>query len=236
VDKTGFLGGLRWRHEDEAWESVVRGVQKISEEISAKLIQESKEEQVIFKKNQHEVLALSRKLYLSRERNYEEKLNLYNEIHGLGYKKGGFDKKTGGFLQIHPDHNPVKVDVNKKIGRELIRFGKEVLLLRDIRKEGNSPDALINGQFWQLKNITNSNLTRGIQHAIRYGKREAGNILCRVEADNFKMHELTLGIDTALKTDLKERVENVWILVKGKLIEIKRNEILTKKYLNFFYF
>lgn len=146
-----------------------------------------------------------------------------------GYKKIGFDNKTGGYLVEHPNQNPQERDDNRKMGTAFMKLGNPVDLI-EIKTNKKTPDAIVSGLLWEFKKI-NGGVKNGVQLQIKRGKKQAERISIELPTE-FNVRELTLAIYTAvIKNDLNEKVKELAFLIKGKLVRITRKEIEDGSYI-----
>lgn len=160
--------------------------------------------------------------------------NEFEQFGEQGYIKVVFHEENGGYLVIHPDHGQNEWEQNKEIGRLLAEHGEAVLLLSN-QPYRRSCDALRNGVEWEFKTITSLNIGRAVQQALRRGKEQSPNILCFIRTEDVRLHEVSFGIDAAVKKDTLLKIQRIAILFpNGKLIEIERidvkNGIMMKKF------
>lgn len=152
----------------------------------------------------------------------------------MGYVQVVFEEETGGFVVIHPDHGQHEWEQNKQIARMLAAHGDAIVLM-PAKPDLTNYDATRNEEAWEFKTVRVSNIENALQDAIRRGKKQASNILCFIDSDNWEVHQITLGIYTAVKFDLKIQAVRLAILFRsGKLVEMTREEVRNGAFRNLF--
>ena len=146
------------------------------------------------------------------------------------YIKKYYDEKTEGFVVIHRAHGFNELYGNETIAISLAKLGKRVVLLPN-EADGISADAEVDNEIWEFKTISNTrNLSNRIHKVISKGKHQSSNVLIYI-AQLYKSHEITKGIDNAVRVDSNELIQKIAILFQdGRLIFVKREEVTDKSF------
>ncbi len=119
-----------------------------------------------------------------------------------------------------------------EIAIHLANLGKIIIFKQEIVNQKNA-DALVDDELTEFKTIKRAeNFKRAIERDLSQGKKQADNILLFIKQD-FVMHDLYHGIETALKYDTHNKIQSIQILfMNGELLRFSRSEILNYSYRN----
>lgn len=154
----------------------------------------------------------------------QQSRQLYDDA-SLEYERHYFDQKTGGFVLIHQNHNTTISEVFVAI--VLARKGKRVKLLSEQFEQGKKiPDAQIDGEFWEFKELCNATNVRGAtQRDIRQGRKQAGNIAYHINQD-YEISRINAGIESAIRFDDKRLLKRITLIFNnGSSESLTREEI-----------
>ncbi len=156
--------------------------------------------------------------------NIEESREFYNNI-DKEYERYYFDEITGGFVIIHQNHN---ITVSEMfVALVFAKLGKQVKLLSEQTGEGmKTPDAEIDGELWEFKELKNALNVRGAtQRDIRNGRKQARNIAYHLNQD-YNIDDINGGIESAIRFDPQRLVEKITLIFNDEtLITLTREEI-----------
>ncbi len=112
------------------------------------------------------------------------------------YERLHFDQQSGGFVLVHNDHNRDNAFSSELfVARVFARRGNRVKLLDESDAfPGKHPDANINGEIWDFKEIANAeNIAGATQQQIRRGKKQADNVTLYVNQE-FNIADVNLVV------------------------------------------
>jgi hypothetical protein len=130
------------------------------------------------------------------------------------YERYYFDESTGGFVLVHERHNRGEsFDSELFVAKVFATNGSQVTLLDESDAiESKRPDAEIDGEIWDFKEIRNAeNMAGAVQQSIRRGKKQADNIALHLN-QNFDIAKINQGVVTssyAYREILKVAIVNV---------------------------
>ncbi len=154
----------------------------------------------------------------------EESREIYQNS-GSEYQRYYFDEDTGGFVLIHQEHKLTDSEVF--VAETFARQGRRVKLLSEQNLEGiKTPDAELDGEFWEFKELRNARNVRGaVQQDIREGKKQARNIAYYINQD-FNILDINAGIQTAIRFDESRLVQQITLIFRtGSLKTLTRSEL-----------
>lgn len=144
---------------------------------------------------------------------------------GEEYERYYFDEDTGGFILIHRDHNTTDSEIF--VAKILARSGKQVKLLTE--KMGNrvkTPDAEINGELWEFKELKNAiNIRGATQKDIRTAKKQAPNIGYHINQEH-EINRINAGIESALRFDSEKLIQTITLIFNTENFETLTREEL----------
>ncbi|MDF0557021.1 hypothetical protein [Kamptonema sp. UHCC 0994] len=89
------------------------------------------------------------------------------------YQRYYFDEGAGGFVLVHSEHN--LNDSERFVAEILAKMGKRVILLSERAAEGvKTPDANIDGEVWEFKELTeeSKSLKNRVQEGISKSRKQ----------------------------------------------------------------
>ena len=142
--------------------------------------------------------------------NIQESRKVYDSF-SEEYQRYYFDELTGGFVLIHQNHNTTPSEIF--VAQIFAQSGKQVKLLSEQTKEGfKTPDALIDGELWEFKELKNAiNIRGATQKDIRNGRKQAGNIAYHLNQD-YNIDDINAGIQSAIRFDPQKLVEKITLI------------------------
>ncbi len=158
-------------------------------------------------------------------------MQIFESFDSTIYIKEYYDFDTHGFVVIHKTHGLNELEGNKKIALLLAKLGLCVVLLPNL-SDSIASDASIDGEMWEFKTISiTGNLSNRVHKVISKGKHQAAKILIYI-AQSYTMHEISKGIDNAVRVDKSELIKEIGILFEdnGRLIIVKREEVIDKSF------
>ena len=141
------------------------------------------------------------------------------------YKRHYFERNTGGFVLIHKNHNTSLSEIF--IAEVLARQGKRVKLISEqLATGGKVPDAEIDGQFWEFKELSTATNIRGAtQRDIREGRKQARNIAYHINQD-YDINPINAGIESAIRFDEQRLLEKITLIFNnGQSETLTREDI-----------
>lgn len=156
--------------------------------------------------------------------NIEKNREVYNNA-GQEYERYYFDEISGGFILIHQNHNLTESEIF--VARIFAQSGKKVTLLSEQTEEGvKTPDAEIDQELWEFKELKNAiNLRGATQRDIRNGRKQAGNIAYHINQD-YDISRINAGIESALRFDQERLVQKITLVFNDNKIETLTREEL----------
>ena len=154
----------------------------------------------------------------------EESREIYQNA-GSEYQRYYFDEDTGGFVLIHQEHK--LTDSELFVAETFAGQGSRVKLLGEQNLEGiKTPDAELDGEFWEFKELRNAINVRGaVQQDIREGKKQARNIAYHINQD-FNIVDINAGIQTAIRFDENRLVQQITLIFRtGSFKTLTRSEL-----------
>lgn len=144
---------------------------------------------------------------------------------GEEYKQYYFDDRTGGFVLIHQNHNTT--DSELFIAQVFAKLGKKVKLLSEQTEIGmKTPDAEIDGELWEFKELKNAINVRGAtQRDIRNGRKQARNIAYHINQD-YNINDINGGIESAIRFDPQGLIETITLIFNDETSKILTREEL----------
>jgi Contact-dependent growth inhibition CdiA C-terminal domain len=166
-------------------------------------------------------------------------MQVFDSFDSTIYIKEYYDFDTHGFVVIHKTHGLNELEGNRTIAILLAKLGYRVVLQPNTpaipMPDMTTPDAVVNEEIWEFKTISHTgNLSNRVHKVISKGKHQSSKVLIYI-AQSYKTHEITRGIENAIRVDLGGFIEKVAILFQdGRLIFVKREEVLDKSFINKF--
>ncbi len=157
--------------------------------------------------------------------NYIEQSRELYDNYSFEYEQHYFDENTGGFVLIHRNHNTTPSEVF--VAEVFAEQGKRVKLLSEQFWEGRKvPDAEIDEEFWEFKELCNATNIRGAtQRDIREGRKQARNIAYHIN-QAYDISRINAGIESAIRFDDKQLVEKITLIFNNGYSEtLTREEI-----------
>ncbi|NET89127.1 MAG: hypothetical protein F6K45_13705 [Kamptonema sp. SIO1D9] len=139
------------------------------------------------------------------------------------YQRYYFDDTTGGFILIHIEHKTTASEIF--IARTFAQEGKQVKLLSE-NSQTKTPDAEIDGELWEFKELKNADNVRGAtQQDMREGKKQAKNIAYYINQE-CELIDINEGIKSAIRLDTKRLLLKVSLIFNDNLtLTLTRTEI-----------
>ncbi len=154
------------------------------------------------------------------------------ETAGPKYEKHYFDERTGGYVLIHAGHNRGESFASEVFVAETFARQGSVVELVDEQGTGKKFDALVDGQDWEFKELTESaqSILGAVQKGLRKGKEQSARLAYHVNREaNIK--EINLAIKNALYWDTTEKIQWIAIVDRNENFQIlSREEIDGGKY------
>lgn len=141
------------------------------------------------------------------------------------YERYYFDINTGGFVLIHQDHNTSSSEIF--VALVFAKQGKQVKLLSEKTElREKTPDAEVDCEVWELKELRNATNVRGAaQRDMRDGKKQARNIAYHINQD-YDIADINAGIRSAIRLDDKRLIEKITLVFnKGDEKTLTREEL-----------
>jgi hypothetical protein len=154
----------------------------------------------------------------------QKSLKIYQDA-ASEYQRYYFDINTGGFVLIHQDHNITSSE--QFVAKILANQGNQVKLLSEKwANEGKIPDAEIDDDLWEFKELTNAINVRGaVQRDIRDGKKQASNIVYHINQPCDRA-DINQGIASAIRMEQKKLIlKIILIFPDGTYKLLTREEI-----------
>lgn len=141
------------------------------------------------------------------------------------YEKHYFHEQTGGFVLIHQSHNTTASE--KFVAEVFARQGKQVKLLSERTEVGvKIPDAEVDGEFWEFKELRNATNIRGaVQRDIREGRKQARNIAYHINQEH-DIIDINAGIESAIRFDDRRLLEKITLIFNSQESETLSREEL----------
>ncbi len=144
---------------------------------------------------------------------------------------------TGGAVYAPAAWHEAPGSEELKIAKHLADNGIDVAF-REIRSEANArnPDAFLNRhkgwKTWEFKRQTKRaiNPSRNIAHALRTGKKRAGNVLVYIAKQPTSERDVLRGIKSACDADLAQELSGAAILEMGGKLEFYSMRKLREEY------
>ena len=154
----------------------------------------------------------------------QQSQELYDNA-SLEYERYFFDKRTGGFVLIHQNHNTTTSEVF--VAEVFARQGNRVKLLSEqFEQRRKVPDAEIDGEVWEFKELCNATNVRGAtQRDIRQARKQARNIAYHIN-QAYDISRINAGIQSAIRFDDQRLVERIALIFNNGYSEsLTREEI-----------
>jgi Contact-dependent growth inhibition CdiA C-terminal domain len=160
-----------------------------------------------------------------------ESIDLYANA-DAAYERLYFDRQSGGFVQVHNGHNCDDAFLSELFVAEVFaQSGNRVKLLDESNAlPGKHPDADINGEIWDFKEIANAeNIAGATQQQIRRGKKQADKVALYVNQE-FDIADVNLGIASAIRIDIANLIQKIALIDRtGRLQILNREEFVNGK-------
>jgi hypothetical protein len=156
--------------------------------------------------------------YIQQSRELYDNATLEDERHY-------FDENTGGFVLINQNHKTTTSEVF--VAEVFAKQGKRVKLLSEqFGQGGKIPDAEIDGEFWEFKELGNATNVRGAtQRDIREGRKQARNIAYHIN-QAYDISRINAGIESAIRFDDQRLVEKITLIFNNGYSETLTREAI----------
>jgi len=152
--------------------------------------------------------------------------NHYENTNSI-YQTYFYDDQTGGYVLIHPQHNINNSELF--IAYTFAKQGQQVKLLSEQAPEGiKTPDAEINGEIWEFKELTPDaiSIKNTIQRGVAIGKKRASNLAYHINNNQANIRDINRGIARALIWDTEQFLQKIALIFNNGTILIKTREEL----------
>ncbi len=148
------------------------------------------------------------------------------------YERQYFDWQSGGFVLTHNGHNRDDAFSSELfVAKVFAQSGSRVKLLEESDAvPGKRPDADINGEIWDFKEIANAeNIAGATQQQIRRGKKQADKVTLYVTQE-YDIADVNLGIASAIRIDIANLIQKIAFIDRaGRLQILNREELMNGK-------
>jgi len=139
-----------------------------------------------------------------------------------------FDKKSANLL-IHKNADKASLSYNTKHAETLAEKG-QLVVIPELKSIGKNPDVIVNGKNADFKQpVTNGH--RGIRSGISSSNTQGSQVPIFVFDDrNYSKSSVIRALNGEISKGQNRTIEEVWLLYKGRLIKISREEIMKRSY------
>ncbi|HBB35514.1 MAG TPA: hypothetical protein DC064_27925 [Cyanobacteria bacterium UBA9273] len=142
------------------------------------------------------------------------------------YERHYYDGYTGGFVLIHQAHNTTASEIFT--AEVLARLGRRVKLLSEQSASGiRTPDAEINGEIWEFKELTQEavSIKNTIQRGVAIAKKRASNVAYHINTEA-NIGDINRGITRAMVWDTEMLLQKIALVFNDGNVQVLTREEL----------
>lgn len=99
------------------------------------------------------------------------------------YPEIGFDKKSGGYIVAHKNHQKRPMKSHIAAVSALKKKGERIVLIDDKRKHNKVGDVVRNGEIWEVKSINSKNYKNAIVKAIYRSRGQSNKVVIHITGE-----------------------------------------------------